>query len=135
MRAEGGRSLWASGLSVFCLGTLIFLVWRDLTIPEVRDVEVWLGFELRGAAAVLTAPLHWSIFAAGAWGFWHSRPWVWPWAAVYACSIALSHLIWNLSSASGGGWCAGVWQFGLFSLPAVGLLWARPAACDDPGPK
>ena len=28
-----------------------FLAARDLFVPEVRDVEVWLGFELHGAAA------------------------------------------------------------------------------------
>ena len=48
--------------------TVVFLAVRDLFVPHVRDVEVWFGFELRGAAARLTAPLHWAIFAFGAWG-------------------------------------------------------------------
>ena len=110
---------------MFCALTVVFLAGRDLFIPHARDTEVWFGFELRGWLALLTAPLHWLLFGAGAWGFWASRPWVWPWASAYAFYIALSHLVWNLSSPSGGGWVSGLSQLALFSIPAVMLFWAR----------
>jgi hypothetical protein len=109
---------------------VVFLVVRDLWLPAVRDTEVWLGFELHGFWARATAPLHWAIFAVGAWGFWQLRPWIWPWASVYAFSIAVGHLAWNLTSEAGGGWTAGLWQLGLFSLPALALLWARPPSAE-----
>lgn len=115
-------------MAVFCAATVAFLVVRDLFVPHVRDTEVWLGFELHGPAAWLTAPLHWAVFALGAWGFWRCRPWVWPWASVYALVIAVSHLVWNLTSPMGGGLSAGLLQLALFSVPAVALWWARPRA-------
>jgi hypothetical protein len=115
-------------MALFCAATVVFLVGRDLSIPSVRDTEVWFGFELRGWAAWLTAPLHWGLFAAGGWGFWQQRSWVWPWASVYAFYIALSHLAWNIASSTGGGWSAGLVQLMLFSLPAIALLCARPAS-------
>lgn len=120
------RPVWATGMAAFCAGTVGFLVARDLFVPEVRDTEVWLGLELHGWKARATAPLHWGVFACGAWGYWRMRRWVWPWASVYAFQVALGHLVWNVTSASGGGWGAGWAQGALFSLPAVGLLWARP---------
>lgn len=120
-----GRPWWASALGLFCALTVVFLVIRDLTIPHVRDTEVWFGFELRGALALATAPLHWAIFAVGARAYWTCRPWVWPWASVYAAYIALSHLVWNLTSPHGGGWGDGLWQLALFSLPAIALWFAR----------
>ena len=72
------RPHWMTALAVFCLLTVAFLVPRDLFSAETRDVELWLGFELRGRAAQLTAPLHWAIFAVGAWGFWRAKPWIVP---------------------------------------------------------
>lgn len=125
---DGGRRPgWATALSLFCVATTLFLVARDLFVPRARDTEVWLGIELHGLLAWLTAPLHWVLFAAAAWGYWRMRPWVWPWASVYAFQIAIGHLVWNLTSPSGGGLLAGLWQAGLLSLPAVLLLWARPS--------
>jgi hypothetical protein len=111
-----------TALAVFCALTVAFLVPRDLFFAETRDVEVWLGFELRGAAALLTAPLHWAVFAAGAFGFWRARPWATPAAALYCFYIALSHLIWSEVSANGQGWPMGLAQAAAFSLPGV-LLW------------
>lgn len=121
------RPLQATALAAFCAATVVFLAARDLLLPDVRDTEVWLGFELHGRAARLTAPLHWAIFALGAWGFWRVRPWVWPWASAYAFSIAVGHLVWNLTSDAGGGLGAGLWQLALFSIPAGILWWMRPS--------
>ncbi|MEM7411179.1 MAG: hypothetical protein AAF430_13165 [Myxococcota bacterium] len=120
------RSRAETGLALFCFGTVGFLVLRDLTLPEVRDTEVWFGFELRGWAAWLTAPLHWGLFAFGGWAFWRARTWIWTWAPLYAFGIAVSHLVWNLTSRNGGGWSDGVAQLILFSLPAAALLRLRP---------
>ena len=120
------RPWWATAMAAFCAATVVVLVYRDLAIPHVRDTEVWLGFEVTGALAWATAPLHWAFFAIGAWAYWRVEPWIWPWASVYAFYIASSHLVWNLTSANGEGWIAGLWQATVFSVPAVALLFARP---------
>lgn len=119
------RPWWATALAVFCACTVVFLAARDLFVPEAREVEVWFGLELRGAAAIATAPLHWALFAWGAWAYWNCKPWVWPWAAVYAFAIALSHGVWNLTSPAGGGVFAASWQVALFAIPGFLLLTAR----------
>jgi hypothetical protein len=124
--SPGNRPWWATALAIFCAATVVFLIARDLMIPEVRDVEVWFGLEIHGPLAWLTAPLHWAIFAIGAWGYWRVRPWIWPWPSVYAFTVAFGHLVWNLTSPSGGGWLDGLLQVLLFSIPAIALLFARP---------
>ena len=113
---------WMRGLALFCAGTVAFLVPRDLFFPETRDVEVWLGFELRGRAALCTAPLHWLIFGVGAWAFWTARPWILPAAAGYVLYVALSHLVWSEASPNGRGWPAGLLQAAGFSALGVLLL-------------
>jgi hypothetical protein len=112
-------------LAWLCAGTVVFLVARDLLVPEVRDVEVWLGFELRGLAAHVTAPLHWALFALGAWAFWRAKPWIWTAAAAYVFYVALSHLIWSEASPYGRGWPMGLLQAAVLSLVGVLLLWIR----------
>lgn len=114
-----------TAMAVFCAVSVVFLVWRDFFLPHVRDVEVWFGFEVRGTAALLTAPLHWAIFLIGAWGFWSQRPWILPAAAAYSFYVALAHLIWNQVSPNGDGWQAGAAQAVLFSLPGFLLLRLR----------
>jgi hypothetical protein len=117
-----------SALALFCAASALLLVSRDVFLARTRDVEVWFGFEVRGLVALLTAPLHWTIFVLGAWGFWWRRPWILPAAAAYEFYIALSHLIWNQTSPNGRGWAAGVLQALAFSLPAVWLLRAHVLA-------
>ena len=114
-----------NGLAVFCLATVFFLAARDLLLPETRDVEVWFGFEFRGALALATAPLQWAIFLVGAWAFWSRQPWILPWAAGYAFYIALSHLVWNEMSPNGQGWTMGALQAAAFSVPGFLLLRAH----------
>lgn len=111
-----------TALAIFCAATVPFLVYRDLFVAHVRDVEVWFGFELRGAAAIATAPLHWAIFAIGAWAFWRERPWILPAAAGYAFYVAFSHLVWSEASPNGRGWPMGLLQAAALSIPGV-LLW------------
>ena len=122
------RPWWMTALALFCVAIVLFLVPRDLFYPETRDVEVWFGFELRGRAALLTAPLHWLIFAVGAWAFWTQRPWILPAAAAYAFYVALSHLVWSEVSPSGRGWPAGLAQAVALSIPGVLLLRAHRSA-------
>jgi hypothetical protein len=114
-----------TALAVFCLLTVVFLVPRDLFQPETRDVEVWLGFELRGRAALVSAPLHWAIFAVGAWGFWRQTPWIVPAAAAYVFYVAVSHVIWSEASPNGRGWPVGLAQAAVISIPGFLLLWAH----------
>jgi hypothetical protein len=123
---ESARAARArQGLALFCAATVVFLAARDLFVPEVRGVEVWLGFELHGRAALLTAPLHWALFAFGAFAFWRGKPWIWPAAAAYLLYVALSHLIWSEASPNGRGWPAGLAQAAAISALAFGLLRLR----------
>jgi hypothetical protein len=124
--SESRRAALArQALALLCAATVVFLALRDLLVPEVRDVEVWLGFEVRGAAARATAPLHWAIFAAGAWAFWRGKPWIWTAAAAYVLVVALSHLVWSEASPNGQGWPMGLLQAAGISLVALGLLRLR----------
>ena len=120
-------------LAAFCVATALFLAYRDLFVPEVADVEVWFGVEVHGAAARWSAPIHWSIFAVGAWGFWRGFRATLAWASAYAFYIALGHLVWNGSSPHGGGWPMGLLQGALLSLPGFGLLWAYEASRERSG--
>ncbi len=116
------RSRVDTVLAALCAATVVFLAVRDLFVPEVRDVEVWLGFELHGRAAQLTAPLHWAIFALGAWAFWRSKAWIWSAAAAYVFYVALSHLVWSEASPHGHGWPMGLLQAAGISLVGVWML-------------
>jgi len=119
------RPWWMTALAVFCFATVVVLVPGDLFVARRRAVEIWFGFELRGTAALLTAPLHWLVFLAGAWGFWFQRPWILPAAAAYAFYVALSHLVWSEVSPRGRGWPMGLLQALALSIPGVLLLRAR----------
>jgi hypothetical protein len=114
-----------TALALLCLLALLINVPRDLFFAETRDVEVWFGLELRGFGALATAPLHWAIFAVGAWGFWNARAWVVPWAAAYVFYVALSHLIWSEASPNGRGWMIGLAQATAISAIGVLILRAR----------
>jgi hypothetical protein len=117
-----------TGLALFCLATVVFLVPRDLFFAETRDVEVWLGFEVRGLAALLSAPVHWAIFAIGAWAFWTRSPWILSWAAGYVFYVALSHLVWSEASPNGRGWPSGLVQALAIAIPGMLLLRAQRRA-------
>ena len=123
----GGRTRAETALALFCAATVVLLAARDLFVPEIRDVEVWGGFELRGRAARLTAPLHWAIFALGARAFWRARPWVWTAAAAYTFYVGASHLVWSEASPNGRGWPMGLLQAAGISLVGVWLLRRRRA--------
>ena len=108
-----------TAMAALCAFGCAFLVYRDFAIPEVRDVEVWLGFELRGRAALLSAPLHWAILGVGAWAYWTQQRWIALATALYLHYVALSHGIWSEVSANGRGWRIGLAQAALFSALAI----------------
>ncbi|MFQ5513861.1 MAG: hypothetical protein ACE5FG_05435 [Myxococcota bacterium] len=121
-----GRPLWMNGLLLFCLYmALVYAPFDLFWKPLAEDQEVWLGFALHGWAAKLTAPLHWAIYAAGAYGFWAMRSWMWPWAGIYVVQIAVGMLVWNLRDPRGLGLPGGLASLALFGIPAVALL--RPS--------
>jgi len=113
--------------ALFCAATVIFLAARDLFDADARGVEVWLGFEVHGRAALWSAPLHWALFAVGAWAFWSERPWILPAAAGYAFLVAASHLVWSVASPRGHGLAAGLALAAALSIPGLLLLgaWRR----------
>jgi hypothetical protein len=115
----GGRPAWMNALMVFCFYmALVYVPWDFLMKPLAHDEEVWFGIRLTGAWAKLTEPLHFAIYAAGAYGFLRMRPWMHPWAAVYTAQIAIGMLIWPIVYLGGFG---GV-LMGLISGAAFGYL-------------
>ncbi len=121
------RPIWMTAMTALCALGAVFLVARDLTEPAVRDVEVWLGFELRGRAALLTAPLHWAILGGGAWAYWTQQRWIALATALYLHYVALSHLIWSEQSPRGGGWPTGLAHAAAFSALAIPFWWKHRA--------
>ena len=120
------RPWWMNLIFGFCLYmTFIYMPFDLFWKPVAQDEEVWFGITLHGWAAKATAPLHWLIYGAGAYGFWRMRRLMWPWAAVYAAQVTLSMLVWNLLDPRGGGWPAGLVAAAVFLLPTIALWRAR----------
>jgi hypothetical protein len=92
-----GRPGWINALMVFCAYmSFVYVPWDFFVKPVAADEEVWLGVLFTGWGAKLTEPLHWAIYTAGFLGFHRMRAWMWPWAAVYAGSVALGMLVWPM---------------------------------------
>ncbi len=122
-----GRPWWMNLLLVFCLYMTFVYMPFDIFLKSVaEDREVWFGVALSGWWAKATEPIHWVIYALGAWGFWGMRRWMWPWAAVYAGQVAVGMLVWNLGDARGRGWAAGATAAAIFMVPTVALWRAKP---------
>lgn len=104
------RPWWMNAVMLFCAYmTFIHMPWDIFVKPVAQDAEAWFGFLLHGWGAKLTEPLHWAIYAAGAYGFWHMRKWMWPWAALYIAQVALGTFVWNIVYVGGArGWLGGV---------------------------
>ena len=130
------RPWWMNVLWAFCLYmTFIYMPYDLFFKPVAEDEEVWFGFVLHGWAAKLTAPLHWLIYGAGAYGFWKMARWMWPFAALYTAQIVIAMLVWNLIDERGGGWGAGLVSAAIIAVPTVALWRARerfqPASTSD----
>ncbi len=117
------RPWWMTAMAVGCALTVALTMFGDFFIEAARDTEVWLGFEITGTSARVTAPLHWIFFAVCSWGFWTQKPWVVRVAAAYAFYAAFSHIVWSEVSESGRGWPIGVLQ--ATAISAVGVLLLR----------
>lgn len=122
------RPGWMNAVLLFCaFMAFVYVPWDVLVKPVALDEEVWLGLRLHGWAAKLTAPLHGAIYAALTYGFWRMRPWMWPWAAVYAGAVSFSMLVWNVAGGSApSSIAAGVLSALPFLALAVALVRARP---------
>jgi len=95
--AFGRRPGWMNVLMGFCAYmALVYVPWDLVAKPLALDEEVWFGVRLHGGWAKATEPLHLAIYALGAYGFWHMRPWMWPWAAVYAAQVAIAMAVWPI---------------------------------------
>ena len=120
----GRRPWWMNALMIFCAYmAFVYVPWDILFKPAARDVEVWFGVAFRGGWAKLLAPVHWAVYMAGAYGFWRTRAWMWPWASIYVAQVAFSSLLWSILHVGGvGGWFFGVVSgAGLAGL--VAALW------------
>ncbi len=117
------RPWWMTALAVACAAALVTNLVTDLFVPASRYVEVWFGFELTGRLALLTAPLHWTLFGIGAWACWTRQPWAVPAVAGYLYYVALSHLVWSEVSENGRGWTIGLLQAAC--IAGSGLLLLR----------
>jgi short-subunit dehydrogenase len=115
-------------LMVFCFYmAIVYVPWDFFVKPVAHDEEVWFGVILRGGFAKLTEPLHWAIYAAGAYGFLRMRPWMHPWASVYSAQIALGMLIWPLLYVGGvRGFLLAAVSFAAFAALTRALWRAEP---------
>jgi len=126
------RPWWMTGLAILCAAYLGVIVTSDPFVASAREVEVWGGVELHGRAAILSAPIHWAIFALGAWGFWTARRWAPTAAAGYVFYTALCHLVWSEASPHGRGWPTGLAEAVAIALIGVGLLRAGATLARPP---
>ena len=125
------RPWWMNALFAFCLYmTFIYMPFDFFLKPTAEDREVWFGVALTGFWAKATEPFHWAIYALGAWGFWGMRPWMWPWAAVYATQIAVGTVIWNYVDPRGNGGLGAV-VGAAFLIPTI-ALWRSRSTFDRP---
>ena len=126
-RVFRGRPLWLNVLMVFCAYmTFIYVPWDFFFKPVEQDEEVWFGILLTGWAAKATEPLHWAVYAAGTYGLYHMRAWLWPWASVYVLQIAIGMFVWALLDERGWGWLGGLAAAVPFLALSVVLWRARP---------
>jgi short-subunit dehydrogenase len=131
----GRRPWWMNALMFFCVYmTVVYMPWDLFVKPVAEDAEVWFGILLRGWAAKVTEPLHWAIYAAGAYGFWRMRPWMWPWAAVYAAQMTIGMFVWSVAYVGGvRGWILALLLLAVFSGLTL-ALWAARERFQRPRP-
>lgn len=117
-----GRPWWMNVLMVFAgYMAFVYLPWDIFIKPAAIDEEVWFGVRFHAGTAKFLALFHWAIYAAGAYGFRRMRPWMWPWAAVYAGQVAFSMMVWPWIYV--GGFVG--FLLGLVSVvPFAALTWA-----------
>jgi short-subunit dehydrogenase len=99
----GRRPWWMNALMAFCaFMAFVYVPWDLMMKPTRFDDEVWFGVRFHGVWAKWLELPHWFVYAAGAYGFWRMRRWMWPWAAVYTAQVALSFLVFPVLYGRGG---------------------------------
>ena len=112
---------------LFCIYmTFIYLPYDLFFKPVAVDQEVWFGFMLTGWAAKLTAPLHWAIYAAGAYGFWKMRWWMWPLGRPLRGADRVGHGDLEPARPPAGGLWLSVVSMPVMAVPAI-ALWRSKA--------
>ena len=121
-----GRPHWLNGVMVFCAYmAFLYVPWDFFFKPVAEDKEAWFGILLHGWAAKATEPLHWAIYAAGTWGLYKMRSWMWPWASLYVFQIAIGMFVWAFLDDRVG-WLMGLAAAVPFVAFGVALWRARP---------
>lgn len=117
------RPIWMNLLMLFCgYMTFFYLPWDLFVKPVAADQEVWFGIMLTGWAAKATEPVHWAIYAAGTYGFWKMRSWMWPWASLYVAQIAIGMFVWQMLDERASGLLGGALSATPFIVLTV-MLW------------
>jgi uncharacterized protein len=124
----GRRPHWMNALLLFsAYMAFVYVPWDIFVKPVAVDEEVWFGVIFHGWWAKVLAVPHWLIYAAGTYGFWRMRPWMWPWASVYAAQVAIGMVVWPLL------YLESAWRVPMalasgtaFSALAIALWRARP---------
>jgi hypothetical protein len=115
-----------NAIMIFCAYmSFVYMPWDLFVKPVAEDQEVWFGIVLTGWAAKATEPLHWAIYAAGTWGFWKMRNWMWPWASIYVLQIAISMFVWQFMDLRGKGVIGGLLTATPFLILSIALWRAR----------
>jgi len=122
------RPWWMTGLMGFCIIMAVIVLPFDLLRRPVWQAEqVWFGIVWHGWAAKIGELAHIAVYAAGAYGFWRMRTWMWPWAAVYAGQVAFSMFVWFAGHPGGlRGWLLALFSLIPFGGLTLALHRARP---------
>lgn len=97
------RPWWMNAMMLFsAYMAFVYVPWDLFIKPAALDEEVWFGIRFHGAWAKILAVPHWAIYAAGVYGFWKMRPWMWPWAPLYLVQVTIAMFVWPLLYAPGG---------------------------------
>src|SRR5262245_50130556 len=110
----------ALGLCLFA--AVVWLPYDLLFTPLARDEEVWFGVTLRGWGAKAGEVAHWVVYAVGAWGLWHTRPWIRIAAGLYLLQVAVAHVVWSELDPRGHGIAVGLVQGAVFVAAATLFL-------------
>ena len=121
------RPFWMNALLVFsAYMAFVYVPWDLFVKPVAIDEEVWFGIRFHGWWAKLLTLPHWFLYAAGAYGFWRMRSWMWPWAAVYTGQVAIGMAVWPVLYQGGvTGFLVGAVSFAAFGALTLALWRSR----------
>jgi hypothetical protein len=127
LRSELARRPWWLGVALaVCLFNALILVPLDLFFtPLAKTEEVWFGITLHGWLSKGGELAHWVVWALGAWGLWHMRPWLPVAGGLYLLQVACAHVVWSVASPRGRGIAIGLVQGAVFTGLAILFLRSR----------